>query len=66
MDKATIERLRKVLIEHSVDSVENTAFHSWRCRYPDRYGPCTCFEELMVDLTRALYKAIGALTGKRP
>lgn len=22
--------------------------HGWRCEYPDRYGPCSCFEELVA------------------
>jgi hypothetical protein len=24
--------------------------HSWRCRYPDIYGPCGCFAEVVNDL----------------
>lgn len=23
--------------------------HSWRCEYPERYGRCTCFTELVDD-----------------
>lgn len=26
------------------------SIHSWRCAYPDRYGKCTCFQELVADL----------------
>lgn len=22
------------------------SFHSWRCEYPDRYGPCDCVQEV--------------------
>lgn len=25
------------------------SYHSWRCEHPDRYGPCSCVEEV-VDL----------------
>lgn len=28
--------------------------HSWRCEHPDRYGPCSCFQELVDDLLRAV------------
>ena len=24
--------------------------HSWRCSMPDRYGACTCFQELVQEL----------------
>lgn len=24
--------------------------HSWRCEYPERYGGCTCFSELVDEL----------------
>lgn len=24
----------------------NSDFHSWRCSHPDRFGECTCVEEL--------------------
>ena len=26
------------------------SIHSWRCEYPDRYGECSCFAELVADL----------------
>ena len=48
------ERIRKVLIENAVDSTDNQGMHSWRCQYPDAYGPCDCFEELVTDLIGAV------------
>jgi hypothetical protein len=27
--------------------------HSWRCKYPDIYGPCSCFSDLLDDLLNA-------------
>lgn len=40
------DAIEKALAENGVDS----GIHSWRCEYPDRYGPCTCLEELVDDL----------------
>lgn len=31
--------------------------HGWRCQYPERYGRCTCFTELIDD--------VAALTRRR-
>lgn len=47
--------IRKTLIEYAIDSVENQALHSWRCRYPESYGggPCNCFDNLVKDLNEA-------------
>lgn len=45
------DAVRQVLIEHAVDAKENQGLHGWRCQYPDSYGPCTCFEELVSALT---------------
>jgi hypothetical protein len=27
--------------------------HSWRCSYPDIYGRCTCFDDLIEELRGA-------------
>lgn len=53
------QRLRWTLIENAVESVENQATHSWRCRYPDRYGPCECFDAPVKDL-------LGVVAGTHP
>lgn len=31
--------------------------HGWRCRYPDIYGPCSCFAELVTILVARLAEA---------
>lgn len=28
----------------------DSSIHSWRCEYPDTYGQCTCFQELLDQL----------------
>lgn len=28
--------------------------HSWRCSYPETYGDCTCFADLIDDLAKAI------------
>ena len=33
--------------------------HSWRCAYPDRYGPCDCIEEAGRDIAAAVVAALG-------
>lgn len=48
--------IRRVLREWGIESVENQGLHSWRCQYPDKYGACKCFEELVHALATALYK----------
>lgn len=33
-----------------------SSLHSWRCEYPDRYGPCTCVADtadILADAVRA-------------
>lgn len=30
------------------------SMHSWRCEHPDRYGPCTCLEDVSTQLLAAL------------
>ena len=31
-----------------------SSLHSWRCEYPDRYGPCTCVDETARAVLDAL------------
>lgn len=45
--RADIER---VLRENGVN--EQDGMHSWRCAYPETYGACSCFEELVNDLMK--------------
>lgn len=28
----------------------HSSIHSWRCEHPDRYGKCSCFQELLAEL----------------
>lgn len=48
------EALRRVLIANGADGPENRGYHSWRCQYPDRYGSCSCFEDLLSEMVAAL------------
>lgn len=32
----------------------DSSIHSWRCEYPERYGACKCFQELVDDLVNAV------------
>lgn len=40
--------------------------HSWRCRYPDIYGPCSCFQELLSDLAAALSPVLAQVQKDEP
>ena len=44
------ERIERVLRENDVGEVGGY-LHSWRCSYPEQYGPCACLAELVADLT---------------
>jgi hypothetical protein len=48
--------LRKVLRDYLIDVPENQGLHGWRCQYPDRYGPCDHFEQLVKELAEELLK----------
>ena len=48
--RATVIR---VLAEHGL-SGNDGEFHSWRCAYPDIYGPCTCVADFTEDMMLAL------------
>ena len=45
----TRREVEVVLTENGLSTVP-TGMHSWRCEHPDRYGDCTCFDELVDDL----------------
>lgn len=47
------ERIDKVLKAWAIEAVENQTLHGWRCRYPEAYGPCTHYEELLDELVEA-------------
>jgi hypothetical protein len=35
------------------------SLHSWRCEYPDRYGPCDCVAETVRELWDAVAEGLG-------
>ena len=53
------DRIAQVLLENGLRRVQPVlagpdSLHSWRCEYPDRYGPCTCFDDLVDDLVKEM------------
>ena len=50
-----------VLNEHGLSG--GGELHSWRCLEGDRYGPCTCVEELASDLTAAVGRVLTGEAG---
>jgi len=52
--------VERVLREHGLSDDPgqfDSNIHSWRCEYPDHYGPCSCFQELRDEL--AALMALG-------
>lgn len=49
--------IEKVLRDHAVESTANQGLHGWRCQYPQHYGDCRCFQELVDALDKAVAKA---------
>lgn len=54
-DRDLEARLCSVLLEHGINGNAQDSIHSWRCDYPERYGPCTCLDDLVADLAAAAY-----------
>jgi hypothetical protein len=52
--------IRKVLREYGTDVPENQGLHGWRCTYPDRYGPCDHFDQLVEDLAKQIPQQVEA------
>lgn len=36
-----------------------SSLHSWRCEYPDRYGPCDCVGETASEVLAAVAALVG-------
>ena len=53
------DAMAKALTENGISEGVD-GLHGWRCAYPDCYGPCTCFAELLDDLAAALAPLIEA------
>jgi hypothetical protein len=47
---ATVDRVAQVILEYG----GSDSLHSWRCKYPERYGPCSCIEETARAILAAL------------
>jgi hypothetical protein len=54
------EALAPELRANCVSEDPNNGFHSWRCEYPDLYGKCDCFQELLTDLASVLVPIVEA------
>lgn len=49
---STTETVQRVLAEFGIEAVYSgeDGIHSWRCQYPEVYGPCDCLNELLAAL----------------
>lgn len=54
------EALAAALTSNGVGRSAPDGIHSWRCEYPNVYGPCTCFAELLDDLVAAVTLRLDA------
>jgi hypothetical protein len=37
-----------------------SSLHSWRCEYPERFGPCTCTEQTAKEIVAVLVPMLRA------
>lgn len=52
-DAATVAAVERVLRANGLSEQPgqyDSDIHSWRCSYPEMYGPCSCFQELRDEL----------------
>lgn len=54
-----LDAIMKILDDNAVDEL-----HSWRCKHPDRYGPCSCKADLADELAAFVAKARTAAWGE--
>ncbi len=47
-------RIAETLRENGMHETAPSTIHSWRCEYPERYGPCPCFAYLVDDLQKLI------------
>lgn len=40
------------------------SLHSWRCEYPDHYGPCDCLSETARDVLDALTSHLAEMVAQ--
>jgi hypothetical protein len=54
---ALIEAIVRALDDNGAGP--GSSIHSWRCKYPDMYGPCDCVKETARDLWQAIVEHLG-------
>lgn len=61
------ERLAELIREEAIANglAQPGELHSWRCDYPDRYGPCDCLGEFVRDMTAAIAPMVDRLARER-
>lgn len=59
-DEVLLQVVMAVLRDEGGDP--GSSLHSWRCEYPDRYGPCSCLREAASAVLDALTPKVAALT----
>lgn len=58
-DEADVTAVVKAL--HDEGAAPGSSIHSWRCEYPDAYGPCDCLSET----ARVILDALNATRASR-
>jgi hypothetical protein len=74
---AALGAVEEILAEYGLRTYDRDGIHRWRCEWPDRYGPCECFADMMqairdaflaadptIEADLALAAAVGRLEGK--
>lgn len=51
-DPAWVEAVAHVINDEG--GQPGSSLHSWRCEYPDRYGPCDCVEQTAEAIIAAV------------
>lgn len=59
-DDAAVEAVMRVLTEWGAAEPGADGIHSWRCSYPERFGPCSCADEFCHEVAVALAAAAAA------
>lgn len=54
MNDDRFHEVKKILREYGISDTTNDGPHSWRCEYPERYGECTCLNDLTKDIMTVL------------
>jgi hypothetical protein len=55
--EGALPAIEEVLSEYGLRTYDRDGIHRWRCEYPDRYGPCDCFAEMMQAIRDAALAA---------